>query len=197
MNKKTKDSIQEIINDILEIRKEKFDQDILNKEELHFYKEILPNADEEQFDNSKFYEEIGITEEDINQANEMTRPNEETLNKIAEQQHYNARNTYSDVWSKYVFEFDKPLVKLNKLLDTSNQIDTVLEIEKQMAKIQAKKTITVKEFTEIYSFSADWQKNRRSRIKNRLPSQQTISGGKITYDKSEIEIWFSNENITY
>jgi len=91
-------------------------------------------------------------------------------------------------------KFDIPLVKLNNLLEIKDKDKEVIDIEQQMRKIQAKKYITVKEFTEIYNFSSDWQKNRRSRIHDHLPYQQIKNGGKITYVVSEIETWLENNN---
>lgn len=82
------------------------------------------------------------------------------------------------------------LLEDNKKEFYQNQIKSI-DIEK----IQKKKYISVKEFTEIYSFSEDWQKNRRARIRDRLPFIQTTDGGKITYNVEEIEIWFDNNNI--
>jgi len=82
-------------------------------------------------------------------------------------------------------------INFDKLKDEAiKEYTTAQEIEK----IQAKKYITVKEFTEIYNYSSDWQKNRRSRIHDHLPYQQTKNGGKITYVVSEIETWFQNNN---
>ncbi|RXJ98805.1 hypothetical protein CRU98_08550 [Arcobacter sp. CECT 8986] len=90
--------------------------------------------------------------------------------------------------------YDKPLVKLNNLLEEKEKYQEILEIEKEMTKIQAKKIISVKEFTEIYGYSSDWQKNRRGRIHDHLPYVQTTRGGKITYNVRDVEIWFENNN---
>ena len=83
------------------------------------------------------------------------------------------------------------LLEDNKREFYQNQIKSI-DIEK----IQKKKYITTKEFVEIFGFSEDWQKNRRARIRDRLPFIQTIDGGKITYNVEEIEIWFENNNIS-
>lgn len=83
------------------------------------------------------------------------------------------------------------LLEDNKKEFYQNQIKSI-DIEK----IQKKKYITTKEFVEIFGFSEDWQKNRRARIRDRLPFIQTIDGGKITYNVEEIEIWFENNNIS-
>ena len=92
-------------------------------------------------------------------------------------------------------KYDKPLVKLNNLLEEQERYQEVLEIEKEMTKLQSKKIITVKEFSEIYGYSSDWQKNRRGRIHNHLPYIQTTNNGKITYNVKDIEIWFDNNNV--
>jgi hypothetical protein len=82
------------------------------------------------------------------------------------------------------------LFEENKKEFYKKQIDS-LDIEK----IQKKKYINVKEFTEIYGKSSDWQKNRRSRIHDNLPYYQTTNGGKITYKVEEIDNWFENNNV--
>lgn len=87
------------------------------------------------------------------------------------------------------------MIKLNSLLEVKEKNQEVLEIEKEMAKLQAKKYITVKQFTEIYGYSSDWQKNRRGRIHDPLPSRQDGHNKKITYVVSDIETWFENNNI--
>lgn len=91
----------------------------------------------------------------------------------------------------------KSMIKLNSLLDKKDKDMRVIELEQKMLEIQSKKVITVKEFTKIYGYSSDWQKNRRSRIRDRLPYIQTVDGGKITYNVKDIEIWFENNNIRF
>jgi hypothetical protein len=115
-------------------------------------------------------------------------PNEKSQNEKKDRIDYRQERT--------IKEYDIPLIKLNNILEKKEQYQEVLEIEKQMKKLQSKKYITVKEFTEIYGFSTDWQKNRRSRIHQHLPFRQTTNNGKITYEVSEIEIWFENNNIS-
>lgn len=68
--------------------------------------------------------------------------------------------------------------------------------EEDIKIIRAKKYITVKEFTQIYSYSSDWQRNRRSRIHDHLPFIQIIRSGKITYDVEKVENWFENNTIS-
>lgn len=72
----------------------------------------------------------------------------------------------------------------------TNKEDKILKKE-----IKSKKFISVKEFTKIYGYSSDWQKNRRGRIHDFLPYIQTSTKGKITYDVTEVDIWFLNNNI--
>lgn len=91
--------------------------------------------------------------------------------------------------------YDRQLIKLNNILEVEEKNQEVLEIEKQMAKLQSKKYITVKQFTEIYSYSSDWQKNRRGRIHDPLPFRQDGLNKKISYVVNDIENWFENNNI--
>ena len=91
-------------------------------------------------------------------------------------------------------EYDIPLVKLNKLLKYEDKFDEVLEIEKQMTKIQTKKYITVKEFAEIYNISRTSQQNYRGRLYDALPHHQKVQGGKIVYVVEEVENWFDNQH---
>lgn len=92
---------------------------------------------------------------------------------------------------------NKTMIKLNSLLDKKDKDIRVIELEQKMLEVQAKKIITVKEFTKIYGYSSDWQKNRRSRIRDRLPYIQTVDGGKITYNVKDVELWFENNNIQF
>ena len=85
-------------------------------------------------------------------------------------------------------------MKLNHLLDRQEQYNEVLEIEKAMAKMQAKKNITVKEFAEIYNISKTTQQNLRGRLYDPLPHHQKVAGGKIVYVVEEVEKWFENQH---
>jgi len=93
-----------------------------------------------------------------------------------------------------IIAFDIPLVRLNNLLKKSDQFDEVLEIEKNMKKIQSKKYITVKEFSEIYNISKTSQQDYRGRHNDPLPYHQKVMGGKITYIVKEIEQWLENQH---
>jgi len=90
-------------------------------------------------------------------------------------------------------KYDKPLIKLNNLLKQKDRYEEILEIEKQMTKIQSKKNISVKEFAEIYNISKTSQQNYRGRIHNPLPYHQKVEGGKIIYSVDEVEQWFDNQ----
>ena len=82
------------------------------------------------------------------------------------------------------------LLEDNKREFYQNQIKSI-DIEK----IQKKKYISVKEFTEIYGKSSDWQKDRRGRLRNKLPFIQEKLGSNILYKVEDIEIWFENNSI--
>ena len=69
----------------------------------------------------------------------------------------------------------------------------ILEIKKQMAKIQAKKIISVREFTDIYGDSKTTQQNYRGRMHDPLPYEQKVEGGKITYIVEKVEQWKANQ----
>lgn len=104
------------------------------------------------------------------------------------------------IWS--IFEWinhgnGKLLVRLNNLLEENEKDKDIIKLEDLMKELQSKKVITVKEFTKIYGYASDWQKNRRSRIRDRLPYVQTVDGGKITYNVNDVEVWFENNNIRF
>ena len=65
-------------------------------------------------------------------------PNEESQRERKERIKYRQKRTLK--------EFDIPLVKLNNILKKEEQYAEVIEIEKQMKKLQSKKYINVKEF---------------------------------------------------
>ena len=72
-------------------------------------------------------------------------------------------------------------------------IQEINDIEVYMAKIQSKKYITVKEFSEIYNVSVSSQQNYRGRLYDPLPYHQKVFRGNITYIVSEIEKWLENQ----
>lgn len=67
------------------------------------------------------------------------------------------------------------------------------DIEAYMVRIQAKKYITVKEFSEIYNVSISSQQNYRGRLYDPLPYHQKVQRGKITYIVDEVEKWLENQ----
>ena len=70
----------------------------------------------------------------------------------------------------------------------------VLEVQKYMAKLQSKKFITIKEFTELFGASKTSQQDYRGRKKdkNPLPYKQEKEGGRILYDMDEVRKWREN-----
>ncbi len=90
--------------------------------------------------------------------------------------------------------------KLNNLQSKNDRNQELIEVQKQMMKIQVKKIITTTEFEEIYSISKNSQRNLRSRLYNPLPFRQRVDektnkpirGGKITYYQEDVEKWFEN-----
>ncbi len=62
-----------------------------------------------------------------------------------------------------------------------------------MYKIQAKKNITVKEFSDIYNISKTSQRDYRSPLNDPLPYHQKVAGGKIVYVVKEVEQWLENQ----
>lgn len=145
MNKKSKETIKEVIEDLLKLRKMQ-----INKNRIM----DVPFVDNEEF-------------------------NQQLKEKRDE---------------RTVETFDIPLVKLNKLLKFSEQYEEVIDIEKQMKKIQAKKYITTAEMEEIYNISISSQKDYRGRLNDPLPFQQKVFRGKITYIVEDIEKWLKNQH---
>jgi len=84
---------------------------------------------------------------------------------------------------------------LINLLEKHKQKEFIKRVDAiEIEKIQAKKLITVKEFTEIYNRGAEWQRNRRGKIHNKLPFRQEKKGGKVLYNVEEVENWFVNNS---
>lgn len=99
-----------------------------------------------------------------------------------------------DILEDFVSEFDVPLVKLNNLLNNEDRNDEVLEIEKRMARLHSKQFISVKDFAEKYNDSPSTQKQYRSRLYDPLPYHQKVEGGKIMYSVEEVEKWRANNH---
>lgn len=148
MDTKSKDTIKEVIKDLLQFRKIEFHR-IMQSEDAFVY-----NCD----------------------MNEYEKVRKEKAKQV--------------ITEKY----DKPLIKLNNLLEITDRNKELVDIEMQMKKIQAKKYISVKEFTEIYGKSSDWQRNRRGRIRNKLPFMQEKSGSNVMYKVEDVEVWFQNNS---
>ncbi len=149
MDKKSKDTIKEVIEELLKLRTEKLHQDRIVQ--LSSY-----SSDKKNYDDK--------------------------------------RKAMKKHQLKTISMFDKPLVKLNHLLDKKEQNKEVIDLEQQMKKIQAKKYISVKELSEIYNISKTSQQNYRSRLHDSLPYHQKVEGGKITYIVEEIEKWLENQH---
>jgi len=195
MNNKEIASIKEVINNLLELRDEEFYNSVIAREDIHFYRDMVSNLNEENsLDMSLVYEQLGISEEDYEEMKEFTRPNEEELEEKIENQFYKYREVHSDLWTLYVSKYDKPLVKLNNLLSDKEQYDEIKEIEKEMVKLNNKKYLTVKEFSEKYNISKTSQQNYRGRLYDPLPYHQKVMNGKITYLVEEVEKWFENQH---
>lgn len=86
------------------------------------------------------------------------------------------------------------LIKLNNLLGIPDKKPEIVDLEQQMKKIQAKRYITIAQFSEIYNISKTSQQNYRARINDPLPYIQTVSKGKITYDVEEVNKWLERNN---
>ena len=83
-------------------------------------------------------------------------------------------------------------INFDKLKKEAEQ--EVLDIQKHMAKIQSKKIISVKEFTDRYGVSKTSQQDYRGRLRDPLPHHQKVRGGKITYIVEEVEQWLENQH---
>lgn len=147
MDKKTKEIIKEVIDDILKIRRTQLMQDEISEHPFVYQ------------DNEAVQKEMRVRRK-----------------------------------KRTIEIFDMPLVKLNKLLEKEEQYQEIIEIEKRMAKIQAKKYITNKECEEIYNRSKRYLQDARGRIHDPLPYHQTVAGGKIGYVVEEIEEWFQRND---
>ena len=87
-------------------------------------------------------------------------------------------------------QYELSLIELQNKLQRRN-IQAKVE---EMARIQEKKYITVKQFSEIYNISKTAQQGFRGRLRDPLPFRQTVPRGKITYVVKEVEEWFGNQN---
>ena len=129
MDKKSKDTIKEVIEELLKLRTEKLHQDRIVQ--LSSY-----SSDKKNYDDK--------------------------------------RKAMKKHQLKTISMFDKPLVKLNHLLDKKEQNKEVIDLEQQMKKIQAKKYISVKELSEIYNIS-------KKRFDNGLITSKEFIQNQIDY----------------
>jgi hypothetical protein len=142
------------------------------------------------------FDEYGINKQFIIEKKDLGFFESMERGRLLESDGYQFARKLTELIRKDFIEIKRTALSLAELLEDNkkefyqSQIKT-LEIEK----IQKKKYISVKEFAEIYGFSEDWQKNRRGRIRDKLPYIQTANGGKITYNVEEIELWFENNNV--
>lgn len=157
--------------------------------------------------NANFNRVNKISNEKTKNINDLKSNDEFEYNKVSsiyhrqlEKKHFlsqyreNGLSVLEDGSEKYNRSFDEQLIKLNSLLDKKDQIKEIVDLEQQMKKIQAKKFITVKEFTEIYNISKTSQQNYRGRMHDPLPYHQKVAGGKIVYVVEEVEKWFENQH---
>lgn len=109
----------------------------------------------------------------------------------------------SENWYGYAYDMSELLEKNFKILKQSvYNLINLLDAEKQqiykkrleavvsLEKTQVKKYINVREFTEIYGKSSDWQRLRRKVIKNKLPFIQEKRRGNILYKVEDVDDWF-------
>tara|TARA_B100001063_G_scaffold168856_1_gene158036 strand:- start:759 stop:1499 length:741 start_codon:yes stop_codon:yes gene_type:complete len=110
-------------------------------------------------------------------------------------------HSYTDKTTELLFATFKELKEQAKflisLLDKHKQIELTKRVDAvEIEKIQAKRYITVKEFTEIFNKGEQWQRDRRdNRIHNKLPTfpKDRKKGDEILYELEEVIIWFENE----
>jgi len=161
------------------LRKKKVD-DILKRQNIIKQEEydLIPEENLKEFEEALLKIELDVLEQDISNYNSVNKKEKSFVKKdnLTEE-------NLQDHIPKEIYEII--LKKKEEKLD---------KIEEEMSKIQHKKFINVKEFTQLYGFSSDWQKNRRGRLKDHLPYIQNGPRGKIKYNIQEIEIWFKNNN---
>lgn len=111
-------------------------------------------------------------------------------------------HSYTDKTTELLFTTFKELKEQAKflisLLDKHKQIELTKRVDAiEIEMLQAKKHISVKEFTLIYGFGRQWQNERCRRVRNKLPRFQDKDSGKYKYNVADVEQWFENENIRY
>lgn len=94
-----------------------------------------------------------------------------------------------ELYNIYQEKVDIVVSIVKEFQDTPRRLPTQLI---SVADAKEKEFITVKEFQLLYSYGASWQKERRSRVHNPLP---TISQyrNKVLYNHQEVKAWLDNE----
>lgn len=161
------------------LRKKKVDeilkrQNIIKQQEV----DLIPEEHLKEFEEALLKIELDVLEQDIANYNAVNKK-ENTAGKLANLTEENLQEHIP----KEIYE-----------LVIAKKQERMQKIEESITKIQHKKLINVQEFTELYGFSSDWQKNRRGRLNDHLPYNQNMVNGKITYNIDEVEIWFKNNN---
>ena len=160
MNKKEKDIIKSVVDNLLELR----------------YKILFGD----RFDNIE--NKVEYIRQNFTKCNNYTG----TIEFI---------NLNADI-SKTI-ELDSELVKLNALLPIKEQDKELIDLAQQMEKIQAKKYISIAEFTEIYGKSKTSQQGLRGRLKDPIPYKQISKNSAILYEVELVEKWFKNQYKQY
>ncbi len=91
-------------------------------------------------------------------------------------------------------EIKQTIINLNNLLNNSDKIKPIVDLEEEMKKIQVKNFITTNEMSEIYNISISSQKDYRGRLNDPLPFTQKKFRGKINYIVEDIEKWLKNQH---
>lgn len=94
-----------------------------------------------------------------------------------------------DLYNRYQDKIEK----VTTLIEVNNKLGIQLSMQLiSVANAKDKDYINVKEFELLYSYGASWQKERRNRIHNPLPTVSQF-GKKILYDHKTIKEWIQNE----
>ena len=179
MNKKEITSIKEIIKDLLDLRKNQYDDYIDTLADKKTIADHFGVSDSMKPKQSGFV----VSEEEYDEDNPFHLKEDEL--EVNEDENV--------IWSKYVSDFDITLIKLNNMLELEEQNSHIKEIEKEMTILNMKKILTVREVTARYGISASSQKNYRNRIHDRLPYSQIGVGGNVKYKVNELESWLENQ----
>ena len=175
MNKSEKSVIQQIIEDLIKLRKKQFD------ERLDI--EIKKATIEKTFGVQPMVDRTRILVED-----------EETDDLNPFNQTYQYIDNYENhLWESFISDFDVSLIQLNNLLNKEEKNQSVIEIEIQMTKINMKTHLTPTEFAIKYNVSKSTQQEWRAQRKDPLPFNQKVVNGNILYVVKEVDRWFQNQ----